>query len=269
MSAPVRISACVIAKDEADRILPCLESLAFCDEVVVLDSGSTDGTQDICRRAGARVLETDWPGWVAQKNRAVDAASNDWVLSLDADERVDAELRAAIEALRGDALGRADAPRAYEVTRKVFYLGRWILHGGWYPEWRIRLFDRRRARWAGTDPHDRVETDAATGRIRQGNLEHFTYRSMADHLRQTILFTGESADQMYARGRRATLAAMLLRPAWRFFYMYVLRLGFLDGRAGFVLARMGSYFTFLKYARLWEKVQAERAREAKDEAAGD
>jgi len=262
----VRISACVIAKDEADRILPCLESLSFCDEIVVLDSGSCDGTQELCRKSGARVVETDWPGWVAQKHRAVEAAENDWILSLDADERVDADLRARIEALRGEALGRDDTPRAYEVTRKVFYLGRWIQHGGWYPEWRVRLFDRRHARWGGVDPHDRVECDARPARISQGNLEHFTYRSMEDHFRQMIRFSGVSADEMYARGRRTSFWAMVLRPPYRFFHMYVLRLGFLDGRAGFVLARLGAHFVFMKYARLWDRVRSERAGSAGEDA---
>jgi glycosyltransferase involved in cell wall biosynthesis len=253
----VRISACIIARDEADRIGPCLDSVAFCDEILVLDSGSTDGTQDLCRAAGARLVETDWPGWVAQKNRAVDAARHDWILSLDADERVDAELRAAVERLRAGALADEAAPRAFEVTRKVFYLGRWILHGGWYPEWRIRLFHRGHARWGGIDPHDRVEARGRVGRIRAGNLEHFTYRSMEDHLRQMILFTGEAARQMHARGRRAHLADLLLRPAWRFFHVYVLRLGFLDGMPGFLVARLGATFTFLKYARLWEETHRE------------
>lgn len=258
MSSRARISACIVAMDEADRIGPCLESLSFCDEIVVLDSGSSDGTPDLCRAAGARVIETDWPGWVAQKNRAVAAAEHDWILSLDADERVDADLRARIEALRAEALDEEGAPRAYEMTRKVHYLGRWIRHGGWYPEWRVRLFDRRRARWGGVDPHDRVECDAPPARIREGNLEHFTYRSMEDHFRQMIRFSGVTANEMYERGRRHSFWAMVLRPPYRFFHMYVLRLGFLDGRAGFVLARLGAYFVFMKYARLWDRVRSER-----------
>jgi glycosyltransferase involved in cell wall biosynthesis len=262
-AAPARISACIIAKDEADRIGPCLESVAFCDEVLVLDSGSSDETVAICRAAGARVVETDWPGWVAQKNRAVDAAEHDWILSLDADERVDAPLRAAIEALRAGPLSAPDGPRAYDMTRKVFYLGRWIKHGGWYPEWRTRLFDRRHARWGGSDPHDRVEAASPVARIREGNLEHFTYRSMEDHLRLMVRYSTVMAEQMYARGRRRALAAMLLRPPWRFFHTYVLRRGFLDGRAGLVIAGLGAQAVFMKYARLWDLV-----REAKGGARG-
>lgn len=262
--APVPISACVIAKNEADRIGPCLASLAFCDEIVVLDSGSTDGTQDICRAAGARVVETDWPGWVKQKNRAVAEAAHDWVLSLDADERVDAELRASIETLRTGALAATAGPWAYAVKRKVRYLGRWIRHGGWYPEWRARLFHREHARWGGVDPHDRIEAEGPVERIHAGDLEHHTYRSMEDHLRQMILFSGEGAAQMHARGRRASWVDLSLRPWWRFVHVYIVRLGFLDGRAGYMVARLGAYFTFLKYARLWDLTRQAAAETRED-----
>ena len=170
------ISACVIAMNEVDRIGRCLDSLSFCDEIVVVDSGSTDGTQALCREKGARVIETDWPGWVAQKNRAVEAATHDWILSLDADERVDDTLRAAIEGLRDGALEAGDGPSAYALCRKVWYLGRWIRHGGWYPEWRLRLFDRRRSRWGGTDPHDTLETDGRTEKIRPGRSSNSRIR---------------------------------------------------------------------------------------------
>jgi hypothetical protein len=122
----------------------------------------------------------------------------------------------------------------------------------------VRLIDRRHARWGGRDPHDRVECDGPPVRLHDGHLEHFTYRSMEDHLRQMIRFSGVSADEMYRRGRRTTLAGMLLRPPWRFFHMYVLRRGFLDGRSGWVLARLAAWFTFLKYARLWDRVRRER-----------
>lgn len=253
--APTPLSAVIIAKDEADRIEPCLRSVAFCDEIVVLDSGSSDDTVAICRAHGATVIETDWPGYVAQKNRALEHATHDWVLSLDADERVDDALRTAIEALRTGALQQPGTPRCYAVTRKTFHLGRWIRHGGWYPEWRARLFDKGHVRWAGVDPHDRIETDGPVVRIREGNLEHFSYRSLDDHLRQMNRFTRIAADEMYARGRRATLASVLLRPAWHFFHMYILRLGFLDGRAGFTLAKLDAWYVFLKYTKLWERVR--------------
>ncbi len=245
----MKITAAIIAKDEAAHIEACVRSVAFCDEVLVLDSGSRDGTPDLARRAGARVVETDWPGYVEQKGRAASLASNDWVLSLDADERVDDRLRAAVERLRA---GGEPREAGFEVTRHVFYLGRWIDHGGWFPEWRTRLFDRRRARWAGVDPHDRVEADGPVGRIAEGEIQHFTYGSIAEHVAQIDRFTTIAAREKVARGERASLAATVLRPPWRFLRMYVLRLGFLDGRAGFVLASLAAYYVLLKYAKVWE-----------------
>ena len=248
----MRISACIIAKDEADRIAACLESVRFLDEVVVLDSGSCDGTQDICRRLGARVIETDWPGWVAQKNRAAAAATHDWVLSLDADERVDAGLKADLERLRS-APGEGPADTAgFQVCRRVHALGRWIRHGGWYPEWRVRLFDRRKGRWGGMDPHDRFETQGRVERLRSGHLEHHTWRSLEDWVARLNRYSSTAAAGMFAAGRRAGFAAVVLRPAFRFLRMYVLRLGFLDGWAGFQLARLEAFGVFLKYAKLRE-----------------
>jgi glycosyltransferase involved in cell wall biosynthesis len=245
----VRISAVIIAKDEAENVEECVRSVAFCDEVLVLDSGSTDGTPDLARRAGARVVSTDWPGYVAQKNRAAGMAEHDWVLSIDADERVDDRLRAAIEALR--AAGEP-AAAAFEATRHTFTLGRWIDHGGWYPEWRTRLFDRRRCRWGGIDPHDRVETEGPVARLAEGEIRHYTYRSISAHLAQIDRFTTIAAREKVARGRTASLLPMLFRPPWRFLRMYVLRRGFLDGRAGFVLAVLAAYYVFAKYAKVWE-----------------
>ena len=256
----MKISAVIIAKGEAKRIEACVASVSFCDEVVVLDSGSTDGTQALARALGARVVETDWPGFVAQKNRAAAAAENDWVLSIDADERVDDALRREIEAIR--ATGEPSAA-AYQVKRHVFYLGRWIDHGGWYPEWRARLFDRRRARWGGTDPHDHVEADGPVARISRGDLEHFTYDSIADHLAQIDRFTTIAAGEKAKAGARRSLVAMVARPPWAFFRRYVLQAGFLDGRAGFVIARLAAYYVFLKWAKLWELQSARVGRSAR------
>ncbi len=248
----MKISACIIAKDEARDIEDAVRSVSFCDEVLVLDSGSSDATPGLARALGAKVVSTDWPGYAAQKARAARLAANDWVLSIDADERVDDRLKAAIEALR-----TAGEPpfAAYEVTRHTFTLGRWIDHGGWYPEWRVRLFDRRRARWGGVDPHDRVETDGPVARIREGEVRHFTYRSISEHLAQIDRFTTISAREKVARGKTGSLASLLFRPPWRAFRMYVLRLGFLDGRAGLVLATLAGYYVFLKYAKVWEQTR--------------
>ena len=254
------ISACVIAKNESDRIERCLRSVSWCDEVLVLDSGSADGTQEICRRMGARVVETDWPGWVKQKQRAAEFATHDWIFSLDADEVVDDELRRSLVALRDTDLGGPRTCSAYEVARKVWFLGQWIRHGGWYPEWRARLFHRRHARWAGVDPHDRVEAEGCVGRIRRGHLEHYTYRSMEDYLAKTNRFTTVSAQEKYKRGRRASLWDLTMRAPFRFLRMFVFRRGFLDGKAGFVLATLAAYSVFLKYAKLWNVQRSDQAR---------
>jgi glycosyltransferase involved in cell wall biosynthesis len=262
----VKITAAIIAKDEARDIEACVKSVTFCDEVLVLDSGSTDGTQDLARRAGARVVETDWPGFVAQKSRAASMAAHDWILSLDADERLNDGLRAAIERLRagGEPCDARGAPvAAFEMTRHAFHLGRWINHGGWFPEWRTRLFDRRRARWGGIDPHDHVDVDGPVERLADGEIEHFAYGSLSEHVEQVNRFTTIVAREKADRGRLGSLAGMVFRPPARFLKMYVLRLGFLDGRAGFVLAAMAAYYVFLKYAKVWEL-----ARQPKGEPRG-
>ncbi len=248
----MKITAAIIAKDEAEGIEACVKSVAFCDEVLVVDSGSRDSTVEIARRAGARVVETDWPGFVAQKNRAAGLAQHDWVLSIDADERVDARLRAAIERLRAAGEPAPSRAVAFEMTRHAFHLGRWINHGGWFPEWRTRLFDRRRARWGGVDPHDHVEADGPVERIAEGEIEHYPYGSLSEHAQQIDKFTTIAAREKIARGRLRCLLAMVFRPPARFLRMYVLRLGVLDGRAGFVLATMAAYYVFLKYAKVWE-----------------
>ena len=252
MSGVPPISACIIACDEADRIEACIASVAWCDEVLVLDSGSSDDTVARAARAGARVLETDWPGWVAQKQRAAEAATHDWIFSLDADERVDPDLRDALEDLRrAGGLAAQTKPRVYAVRRRVWFLGRWIRHGGWYPEWRVRLFHRAHAAWGGVDPHDRVESAAPTQRVHEGHLEHYTYRDLSDYLRQLDRFTAASASRKFAAGRRAGLFDVTLRPLYAFLRMYVFRAGFLDGRPGFLLAINSAYSVFMKYAKLW------------------
>lgn len=245
----MKVSAVIVARNEARRIEACVRSVAFCDEVLVVDSGSTDATIELARAAGARVVSTDWPGYIAQKNRAAGLAANDWVLSIDADERVDDALGAA---LRARIAGAEPAEAAFEVRRHTFHLGRWIDHGGWYPEWRARLFDRRRAAWGGVEPHDHLQVSGPVGRVDAGDLEHYSYESISEHAQQIDRFTTIAARERLAKGRRSSLFAMLFHPPWCFFRMYVLRLGFLDGRAGYVIARMSAHYVFLKYAKIWE-----------------
>ncbi|MEW6486596.1 MAG: glycosyltransferase family 2 protein [Thermodesulfobacteriota bacterium] len=257
-----RLSATVICKDEAEKIRGCLESVRFCDEVVVLDSGSTDGTLEICREIADLVVETDWPGHVAQKNRGLDLAHGEWVLCLDADERVTPELAAEIQVL----LARGPQHDGYWITRHVHYLGRWIDHSGWYPEYRVRLFRRQAGRWGGVNPHDAVELRGTSGRLR-GEIVHYTYDDLSDHLATINSFTSVLAREHAARGRRFSWAALLLRPPLEFFKKYVLRQGFRDGAAGFLVSALSAVYVFLKFAKLWEAERVGPRRPWHDEGA--
>jgi glycosyltransferase involved in cell wall biosynthesis len=242
------ISGCVIAFQEEDRIADCVASLAFCDEVLVVDSGSEDRTRELAEAAGARVLvNTPFPGHKEQKQLAVDAATHDRVLCLDADERVTDALREEIEVLRSSGWPAS----AYEVERRNHYLGRVVNHGMFGPERKIRLFDRRQAKWGGTNPHDRVEVDpgAATTKLR-GAIEHLSYRDFAHHKSTIESFTKIAAQAMHDRGRRAAVWDPLMRPPAAAIKSILFQLGFLDGWRGFAIAWMAGYYDWVKYRRL-------------------
>ena len=242
-----RVSVCVITLNEEHRLCDCLQSVPFADELIVVDSHSTDATRDIAEAAGARVIERDWPGHIEQKNFAIDQATHDWVLCLDADERLSDELQQSVLA----ALERDDPPAGFTCNRRTHYLGRWIDHGGWYPDRKLRLFRRSGGRWGGVNPHDHVHLEGTVEHLR-GDLLHYSYDSIADHLNTINLFTTIAAREKHKRGGRGSLVSLLLRPGWKFLRMYVFRAGFLDGRAGLIVALLGSYYVFLKYAKLTE-----------------
>jgi glycosyltransferase involved in cell wall biosynthesis len=242
------LAVCVITLNEEDRIGDCLDSVSFADEVLVVDSGSTDRTVALAREKGARVLVRDWPGYAAQKNFAQGEVGADWVLSVDADERVTPELAAEIRALLAAApQGLAGA----SLPRRTWYLGRWIRHGGWYPDRKVRLVRRGRGRWEGEHVHERLIAEGAVRELR-GDLLHYTYRNIADHLRTIDRFTTEAARGMMAHGARGAVAGMLVAPPLKFLRMYLLRGGFLDGSPGLICAVLGGYYVFLKHAKLWE-----------------
>jgi glycosyltransferase involved in cell wall biosynthesis len=245
-----RISAVVICRDEADRIAACLESVAWCDEIVVVDSGSRDGTVEIARKHATRVIERDWPGYVAQKNFALEQATGDSVMCLDA-ERCTPALRDAIRTVLAQ-----DPPLAgYAMRRHTFHLGRWIDHGGWYPDWKLRLVRRGRARWGGVDPHDKLIADGPVGRL-DADLEHYTYRDFADHLRTVQRFSDVVAEQWAAEGRRFSLIRALLHPPVKFLECWLWKQGFRDGWPGFVIAATSAFYVFAKHVKLWEKTRA-------------
>jgi glycosyltransferase involved in cell wall biosynthesis len=241
------LSACIITFNEADRIEACLRSLGFCDELLVVDSHSSDDTRERAAALGARVIARDWPGYRSQKQFAVDAAAHDWVLCVDADERVSAALRDEIVALK--ERGFTDAA-GYSVPRITEYFGRFLRHGNAYPDRLVRLFDRRRGGWVGEEIH---ENTRVTGRVRRlsGHLEHFSYRSLSDHLDRMQRYADLMAQALYARGRRCGLAPVLLNPQWRFVRGYLLRLGFLDGWRGLVFALIEAGYVRRKYLGLY------------------
>ena len=242
------LSACIITRNEADRIAACLQSVAFCDDIVVVDSASTDATREIAQAHGARVLVRAFDGYRTQKDFAVRNARHDWVLCLDADERVTPRLRAAIEAARGSGFAGA---AGYRFARATEYFGAFLRHGNAYPDRVLRLFDRRRGGWRGDrEIHEHASVDGPVSNLR-GDLEHHAYRSLSDHLTRMERYARMMALHMHAQGRRAHLYNFVANPFWRFFRGYVLRFGFLDGWRGLIYAYVKSNYVRQKFIKLW------------------
>jgi glycosyltransferase involved in cell wall biosynthesis len=245
---PTPLSIVVITYNEEDRLADALRSVTFGDEIVVVDAGSTDATRRIAEDAGARVIvNAPWPGFVAQRQLATSAARHDWVLALDADERVSAPLRAEIESLRARGL---EGP-GYMMPRVSHYLGRWIRATDWYPDFQLRLFDRRRAQWQGGLVHESVRPDAAPTRLRY-ELQHFSYRDVGEHLQHIEQYARLWARQAFAEGRRAGAAAAFGAGAFAFFRNYVLKRGLLLGATGLVVSTLNAHYTFTKLLLLHE-----------------
>jgi len=242
------LSACIITLNEADRIDACLDSLAFCDDVVVVDSGSTDDTRERASARGARVLVRTFDGYRSQKDYAVGMAANDWVLCLDADERVTPALREEIEHERDNGFATC---AGYRFPRLTEYFGAFLRHGSAYPDRVLRLFDRRRGGWRGDrEIHEHASVDGPVGSLR-GDLEHHAYRSLGDHLTRMDRYARMMAQHMHAQGRRAHLFNFFANPFWRFARGYVLRGGFLDGWRGLVYALVKSNYVRQKFIKLW------------------
>jgi glycosyltransferase involved in cell wall biosynthesis len=260
MSGPLPLSLCVITRDAAREIAGCLASVPFAGDVVVVDSGSEDDTVEIARRCGARVVAQPWLGFGAQKNFAVAQARHDWVLCLDADERLTPELGAAIASVLA-APAAADAPAAYAMARRNRFLGRWLAHGEGYPDWNVRLFDRRRARWTDDAVHEHVVAAARVGRL-AGDLLHASAESLDAYMAKQNRYTTLQAEALHARGARAGTARLVLSPLVRFVRFYVLKRGFLDGSAGLVHIAIGCFNSFIKYAKLRALADARAAAPA-------
>lgn len=240
----MKISATIITLNEEASLPQALASLSFCDEIVVVDSGSTDRTCDIARDSGATVLRRDWTGYADQKNFAASAASNNWILALDADEEVTPTLRTSIEKLNEvDALSDG-----YRFPRLARYLGRWIRHSGWYPDAKVRLYDRRKGTWRGDYVHESVSVDGSVGLL-SGDLLHYTCDSLTDHEQRVDRYTDLAAQELIDSGRRVDWTQLLLSPGWAFVRSYVLQQGFRDGPEGLLIARMAAKYVYSKYSK--------------------
>lgn len=244
------LSVTIITLNEADHIAAAIDSASWADEVIVVDAGSGDGTADLARARGAKVVTRDWPGYVEQKNYAAGLAAHDWVFSLDADERIPPALAAEIR----QVLASEPAVRGYRVPRVTFHLGRWVRTTDFYPDYQTRLYDRRAARFRGQYVHESVAVDGEVGQL-QHELEHYSYRDLADHLDRINQYTTLAARQMHEGGRRAGVLDLLVHPPAAFLRNYVVRRGFLDGSVGLTISLVNAYSVFLKFAKLRELQQ--------------
>ena len=240
----MKITATIITLNEERHIARAIESLRCCDEIVVIDSGSADRTTELAENLGARVIESPWRGYAGQKNWAAERATYDWILSLDADE-------ALSEGLEGELWNlKKNGPKydAYTMPRMAQYLGRWILHCGWYPDRKVRLYNRHKARWVGDFVHESVQVRGRLGHL-ESNLLHFTCDSLSEHLKTMDRYTTLAAEELVSRKTRVGWRHMILDPAWTFTKTYFVHRGFLDGLEGLTIAYMAALYTFLKYAK--------------------
>ena len=242
-----KLSVTIITRNEAANIAPAMGSVAWADDIVVVDCGSTDATVEVARARGARVFHRDWKGFAEQKNYAAEVAEHDWILSLDADERVTPALADEIRALLA-----SDPPRAgYRIPRVSWYLGRWIRTTDWYPDRQLRLYDRRRGRWGERRVHESVTVEGAAGVLRH-EIQHRPYRDLTHHLDTMNRYTTLAAEEMYEHGRRSGVGSLIALPLAAFLRNYLLRRGFMQGTRGFIISVLNSYYVLLKFLKLWE-----------------
>jgi len=244
----VKISAVIITFNEQDKIADALKSVDFADEVLVVDSESTDRTREIAESFGAKIIVQKWLGFAKQKQFAVDNAANDWILSLDADEKISAELKEEILVQKSSE----SINDAYKIPRLSFYLNQPIRHGGWYPDWQIRFFNRRKARWKDVLIHESVEVEGNIGKLR-GDILHFSVEDMSHHHRMIgERYAPLAARQMFECGKKTTKLKIYTAGLTAFLQTFFLKAGFLDGFAGFCIARFAAHHAFLKHLLLWE-----------------
>jgi len=254
----VKLAAVVITLNEEANVARCLKSLTFCDEIIVVDSESTDRTVEIAKSLNVTVRSRPWKGYSDQKNFANSLTDADWILSVDADEEVSPELAKEILALRD----RGFPHDAYSLPRKTFHLGRWIRFGGWYPNRLVRLFHKGRGEWRGSELHERWETSGSLGEL-GGDLLHYSFTSLADQVERNNRYSTLGALQLSRRGTRFSLYALITKTFSKFVETYLLKRGFLDGYPGFIISVSAAYSVFLKWAKLWELERCGKKEESK------
>lgn len=244
----VKLSVVIITFNEEKNIERCLQSVKdIADEIVVLDSFSKDSTQQICEKHSVKFFQHAFDGHIQQKNRAITYASHPHILSLDADEALDEDLKRSILSVKNNF-----EKDGYYINRLTNYCGHWVKHCGWYPDSKLRLWDSRKGQWTGINPHDKYELfdgDKNTGHLK-GDILHYSYYTLNDHYKQVEYFTNISAKAFYEKGKKAPLYKLLVNPVAKFVDHYLLHLGFLDGKAGYLISRISAYATYLKYKKL-------------------
>ena len=245
----IKLSVVIITYNEEKNIARCLNSIQdIADEIIIVDSFSTDKTEEICKTFNVKWFQHKFDGHIQQKNRAVELAENDFVFALDADEMPDETLKKEILRIKKQPLHDA-----YYFNRLTNYLGKWIKHSGWYPDKKLRIWNKRKGKWGGTNPHDKViMKDKTQIAYLNGNLLHYSYHSIAQHIAQINSFTDIGAKEAFKKGKQSNLFIILIKPIWKFIRDYIIKLGFLDGYYGFIICALSAHATFLKYIKLRE-----------------
>jgi glycosyltransferase involved in cell wall biosynthesis len=251
-----KLSVAIITFNEEKNIERALKSVDFADEIIVVDSFSTDATVEICKKYTDNVTLREFKGHIDQKNHALSLTANDWVLSIDADEEVTAKLKENIIAvLKSDGV-----KDAYKMPRRSFYLGRWVRFSGWYPDYNVRLVNKNKSKWGGIDPHDKMMVDGECGTLK-GDLLHYPYKDIAHHLDTINKYTSIAAGRLYEKGKTTSVLNIAVRPVFTFIKKFFLKLGFLDGVAGFVIAVSTAFYTFSKYLKLYDLAKKRKENE--------
>ncbi len=243
------LSVVIVTQNEQDRIKQCLESVAWADEIIIVDAFSTDKTVEICRSFTDKIYSRQWDGFIPQKNHALSLATKEWVLSLDADEQLSEQLMTGIKGVISD---QSRDCVAYSMPRKTYYLGRWMLHSGWYPDRKIRLVRNGSAAWGGLEPHDNLKVHGKICDL-DGDILHYSFRNLSHHIRKLDYFTDAASSELVKSGRHAGMKDMVMHPAGMFLKMFILKKGFMDGIQGFVAASVSAFHVFMKYAKAWER----------------